>query len=178
MTYRIAHDGRWQSSRGGTLEATLYVLLDPNVGTVLLHGLGLNALVQAQRMQDVLPWETRIAAYDLPALSAEEAAVLLRGLETIDAGDDLLALPHRVCTGRALCLRARDATPCFDAEGRAFTSLRVRPDAIADQGWISVRLPGHPAMPAGEFLWRGRIVQHAGTSTPVLEGEVLDVVET
>ena len=178
MTYHIANDRRWQSLRGGTPEATLYVLLDPHVGTVILHGLGLYALVQAQRIQDALPWETLLIAYDLPALSVEETEALRRGIETIDAAEALLALPHRVCTGRALCLRARDATPCFDAEGRPFTSLRVRPDSIADQGWISVRLPGHPTLPASEFLWRGRMVRHDNTSTPVLEGEILDVVET
>jgi len=177
MPYRITADGRWQSPRGGAPEATLHVLLDPHAGAVLLHGLGLHALVQAQRMQDALPWETRLVAYDLPALSAEETTALLRGLETIDAAEALLSLPHRVCTGRALCLRARDATPCFDSEGRPFTSLRVRPDALADQGWLSVRLPGHPALPAGEFLWRGRIVRYGDASTPVLEGEVLDTVE-
>ena len=102
---------------------------------------------------------------------------LLRALETIDAAKMLLALPHRICADRALCLRARDATPCFDSEGRPFTSLRVRPDILADQGWLSVRLPGHPALPAGEFLWRGRIVRYGNASTPVLEGEVIDLVE-
>lgn len=174
MTYRILPDGRWQSPRGGQPDATLHVLVDPNVGMVLLHGLGLHALVQGQRMQDALPWETRLVALDLPALSAQQAEALLRALETADGGAAILALPHRPCTGRALCLRARDATPCLDAEGRPLTSLRVRPDALAGQDWLAVRLPGHPALPSGEFLWRGRVVRHADAPTPVLEGEILD----
>ncbi len=174
MTYRILPDGRWQSLRGGQPDAVLHVLVDPNVDMILLHGLGLYALVQGQRMQDSLPWETLLVAFDLPALSAAQTDTLLRALETADGGAAILALPYRPCTGRALCLRARDATPCFDAEGRPFTSLRVRPDALAGQDWLAVRLPGHPTLPSGEFLWRGRVVRHAYASTPVLEGEILD----
>jgi hypothetical protein len=173
MTYRIISDGRWQSLRGGPPGDVLHLLIDPHVGTVLLHGLGLPALVQGQRMQDALPWETALLAIDVREIDADQAQMLLRTLETADSGEAILGLPHRVCTSRALCLRVRDATPCHDSEGRAFTSLRVRPDAI-EGAWMAARLPGHPALPAGEFLWRGRLRRHPHVPTPVLQGEIVD----
>jgi hypothetical protein len=173
MTYRMTSDGRWQSLRDGTSDDVLHLLIDPHVGTVLFHGLGLHALVQGQRMQDALPWETTLVAVDARGLDADQARTLLRALETADGGHAVLGLPHRVCTGRTFCLRVRDATPCFDAEGRPFTSLRVRPDAV-EGAWIAARLPGHPDLPSGTFLWRGRLVRRPNSSTPVLEGEILD----